>query len=306
MGTTVRMYLFGGPDELETSLRQRLGELEQRWSRFIEDSDISRLNRASGRPTPVSPDTILLVERALDASKRTRGWFDPTLLRQLVDAGYDRSFVELGEGRLADLVVTIDRQTPEPVVNVHEWNSTARAISIDAANGTVSIPSSIGFDPGGIGKGLAADLLAKQSVAAGTTAALIDLGGDIVATGQPPDGGWLIGIEDPFDRSATIASVRIPWGAVATSSRANRRWVIDNEERHHLIDPGTGEPSTTDVAACTVIGGACWLAESFAKAALLAGLDVGLDMVAEAGLEALMVDTAGGLHRTPGMNGFLT
>ncbi len=126
-----------------------------------------------------------------------------------------------------------------------------------------------------------------------------------MATGQAPDGGWLIGIEDPFDRSATIASVRIPWGAVATSSRAKRRWVTDDEERHHLIDPHTGEPSTTDVAACTVIGGECWLAESFAKAAVLAGVGPGLELVSESGLEALMVDARGNLHRTAGMDGFL-
>lgn len=306
MGTTARLFLFNGPANLEHDLRARLAELEQRWSRFIHDSEVSALNAADGRPVKVSGDTMLLVQRALATSRRTGGWFDPTLLHELESAGYDRPFLELPTNGIGDLVITVDRRADEDQVKVHDWNAASRAITIDTSASTVAVPSEIGFDPGGVGKGLAADLIASQANDAGVAAVLVDLGGDIVTAGQAPPEGWRINLEDPFDRSQSAASVSVPWGAVATSSRANRRWQTGNGEAHHLIDPATGSPSTSDVAACTVVGGECWLADPYAKAAVLAGVDAGLELLHAASLEGLLIDADGRHHTTAGMAGFLS
>ena len=308
MGTTVRLYFTDGRPGLEGQLLTLLERLEQAWSRFRDDSEISLLNASGGAPTSVGPSTQLLVERALHASRLTRGWFDPTLLHELRSAGYDRSFREMSNTGLGPLVVTIDRRAdPGHAVRLHDWNAIASEITVDRDDATVTLPGDVAFDPGGIGKGLAADLLTEAATAGGAAAVLIDLGGDITTAGRAPEGGWRVDIENPFDRSSSIATANLPWGAIATSSRSRRRWVApDGTERHHLIDPTTGEPSTSDVAAATIIAGECWLAESVAKAAVLAGLETGLDLVASLGLHALVVDAEGTLHTTPGMNGFLS
>ncbi len=307
MGTTVRIFFTGGRASLLADLQGRIDDLEQQWSRFIADSDISCLNRAPGTARPVGADTLLLVDRALQASRVTRGWFDPTLLRELVSAGYDRTFREMDATEIGPLVLVVDRRRPaSAAVTVHDWVARASRVELDRGAGTVCLPPDVEFDPGGIGKGLAADLVTRAAVEGGASAVLVDLGGDIATAGQAPEGGWLIDIEDPFDRASTVASVRVPWGAVATSSRARRRWLVaDGRERHHLIDPNTGEPGTSEVAAATVIGAECWLAESVAKAAVLAGVEVGLDMIGELGLEALLIDADGTHHVSPGMGGFL-
>lgn len=305
MGTTARLYFTNGPDELEQRLLTRLDDLEQRWSRFIVDSEISRVNAAAGGPVDVSRDTVLLVERALQASRRTGGWFDPTLLLDLVAAGYDRTFDQLSANGLGDLVITIDRRATGDVVRLRDWRAVSSRVVVDPQRSTVAVPAGAAFDPGGLGKGLAADLLAAMASEAGAAAVLIDLGGDIVTAGQAPDGGWEIAIEDPFDRTRELQRVRLPWGAMATSSRSRRRWVdTDGIERHHLIDPTTGEPSRSDVAACTVIAGECWLAEAYAKAVVVAGVEAGLELANEAGVEALVVDADGRRHHTPGIVGF--
>ena len=308
MGTTVRLYYTDGIPDLDQRLLALLGALERSWSRFIDDSEISRLNGSRGRPMPVGPRTLLLVERALQASRLTRGWFDPTLLYELKAAGYDRPFSEMTPSGLGPLVLTVDhRADPSEAVRVHEWDAVASRVLVDQANATVTLPVDAAFDPGGIGKGLAADLLAQAAMEGGANAVLVDLGGDITTAGQAPVGGWQVAIENPFDRSSSLATAHLPWGAIATSSRSRRRWLApDGTERHHLIDPSTGEPSTSDVAAATVIAGECWLAESVAKAAVLAGLETGLDLVGSLGLHALLVDADGTLHATPGMNGFLS
>ena len=123
-------------------------------------------------------------------------------------------------------------------------------------------------------------------------AALVSLGGDIACGGTAPDGGWLIAIADPFSPTgAPAAHVRIPWGAVATSTTASRRWIgPDGAPNHHLIDPVTHRPADSGVVSVTTISGECWLGEAVAKAAVIAGVDVGLDILERNGVEALVIE----------------
>jgi thiamine biosynthesis lipoprotein len=133
-------------------------------------------------------------------------------------------------------------------------------------------PAGLVLDPGGIGKGLAGDLVTAQLCAAGATGALVGVGGDLVARGTPPDGaGWVILVEDPDDPAETLARVAVDAGGVATSSTRSNRWVVDGLTAHHVIDPATGSPSSTDLAAVTVIASTGWEAEVHATAALLEG-----------------------------------
>lgn len=305
MGSHARLFLSGGPKNVEPALRERLTDLENRWSRFIDSSEVSVVNNSGGATVSVSTDTLLLFERALTASRITRGWFDPGLLHQLEAAGYDRTLTDIEGLRGDHLVATIDHSSPEKGIKVHDWGATCRLIDVNRTASTVSMPPGVGFDPGGLGKGLAADLLLSLALDSGADAAMIDLGGDIVTGGHAPEHGWAIGVEDPFDLDTTVCTLRIPWGAVATSSRAKRHWLLDGEAHHHLIDPDTGVSSTSDVASATVVAGHCWLAEALAKAALLAGTHVGLELLGAAGVEGLLIATDGSTHYTDAMVGFV-
>lgn len=305
MGTTARVFVHGGPDGLAARLQDRLAELESRWSRFVGTSEISLLNACPGRPVAVSSDTVTLVERAVMASQRTGGWFDPLLLRALEAAGYDRTWDDVRSAAVR-LVAVPDARSSERLVAVHDWRAAAARIVIDSAAGTVTVPVGAAFDPGGIGKGLAADMVLTEAFESGADAVLVSLGGDIVCGGRPPEGGWSIAIENPFDlEGEPMAHVRIPWGAVATSTTARRRWLADDGIRHHLIDPSTRQPSGSDLVSVTAVAGPCWLAESVAKAALMAGCDEGTVLLERNGIEALLVDAAGGRHLTTNMAAYL-
>ena len=219
----------------------RLRELEGRWSRFLPGSEVSRLNAAiaSGEEPPVlSDDTLLLLERAAEGFRVTHGRFDATRLDAVTAAGYVRS---------------LDRHGPSPLAT------------------TGSTPE-VGFDPGGIGKGLAADIITAELMSDGAAGALVSIGGDLRVRGVAPGGGaWRIDIEDPrSDNGAALATVTLEDGAVATSSKLKRRW-SDEQGRpvHHLIDPATGTPSTSPVLAATVIAAEAWQAEVLTKVAFL-------------------------------------
>src|SRR4029453_12412999 len=97
MGSDVHVLVDGPPALLQVA-RDRVEELERRWSRFRPDSEISRLNDLAGSPMVVTPETLGLVGRALEGARVTGGRYDPTVLGDVLRAGYDRTFEELGPG----------------------------------------------------------------------------------------------------------------------------------------------------------------------------------------------------------------
>jgi len=59
MGSDASLLVIGGPRDLTTLARERIGDLEARWSRFIPTSEVSRLNHLAGEePMVVSPETL--------------------------------------------------------------------------------------------------------------------------------------------------------------------------------------------------------------------------------------------------------
>jgi thiamine biosynthesis lipoprotein len=277
MGSTGHLVVNGDATLLHRA-RRRLDELEARWSRFVATSEVSRVNRHAGERVAVGTDTRLLFTRAVDGWRLTGGGFDPTVLGAMLRNGYDRSFDDIGADRVAPAKPSVLR-------------TGAAHIEVDAT--TVSIPAGVGFDPGGIGKGLAADLVVDEMITAGAAGACVNVGGDLRVAGQPPTGtGWTVAIEHPL-AAAPIARLGISDGAVATTTTLRRRWTLDGEPRHHLVDPWTGAPSTSDLALVTVVASDGWKAEVLAKAELLRGSERLFDLVGGTGAEALAVTNDG-------------
>jgi FAD:protein FMN transferase len=266
--------------------------LEGRWSRFRPDSEISVLNRHSGAPVVVSTDTFALITRAIAAWQLTEGYFDPTVGAALVALGYDRDFTEV----------------TRPSLSVHTTGDAGPApgpagIELDPERSTVMLPAGVSFDPGGIGKGLAADLVVEALIDAGAVGALVNLGGDLRAAGNPPDaGGWPVTLPDPLRPGHELARFVLPHGAVATSSRLRRRWRTTVGPAHHLIDPATGRPATGDTLAATVVADRAWRAETLAKALVLGGPDA-LDRHHDA--HAIVVTADGRRHASPALEATL-
>lgn len=243
------------------SALRRIEQLEARWSRFRETSEVSQLNAHPGRPTIVSADTFLLVERAVRASELTGGRYDPTVLDAVVALGYDRDFREV-------------RSSRRPLPFAFTGTPGCHGIMLNEYLSAVTFPTDVGFDPGGIGKGLAADLVVTELIAAGAAGAMVNLGGDLRAIGlAPTEAGWVIGVENPRDRNEQLARVAVRGGGVCTSSRLRRSWkAADGTRVHHLVDPARGESLTSDIATVTVVAGEAWWAEALAKSVFVAGV----------------------------------
>ena len=293
MGSDVHVVVVGGSVNTLDRAVERIEQLESRWSRFRPDTEVTKLNHNTGRPVAVSSDTRLLVGRAIEAWRLTGGSFDPTLLDDLRRAGYDRSFENLGDDpnrRAVDLRIrSIDAPGCTDII-------------VDAA--TVTIPVGLGFDAGGIGKGLAADLVATELIAEGVSGVCVNVGGDLRVLGESPSGdGWTLAIEHPLS-TEPIALVGLTEGAIATSSVLRRTWKLGDRTYHHLIDPATGEPSESDLALASIITGEGWKAEVLAKAALLRGRAKAFDLI-DGATAGVVVDHAGLIDASDGFSTFL-
>jgi thiamine biosynthesis lipoprotein len=275
MGTTCEVVLVGGTAALHERARLRVEELESAWSRFRADSEITRLNQRAGETTRLSADSFLLVARGVAAWHLTGGRYDPTVLAALEAAGYDRSFEQINA-------------TDAPVSQVMPAPGCAD-ILLDGNLNTVFMPPGVGFDPGGIGKGMAADLVTEQLLDEGAAGASVSLGGDGRTAGEPPPGGWRVGIGNPYSADEVIVVVDLAGHGVATSSRLIRRWTAGGISRHHLLDPRTGKPIENGLDAVTVIAPDAWAAEILTKAAFVSGPNEAGDMIARTGAAGLLV-----------------
>lgn len=266
MNTQVNAAVCAPPSDREQAAAALAGvesvfrDAEARFSRFLPESELSALNDNAGRPFGVSAELYDIVAAAVDYAGQTGGRFDPAVLPDLVAAGYDRSFETLsGTYRLAMVL-------PHP-----GWQQ----IRLDPAARTVTLPEDGMLDLGGIGKGWTADRAAATLKM--FPGFIIDAGGDIVTGGTGTDGNpWEIGIADPFDDTRDLAVISVTDGAVCTSSTRKRRW---GAGAHHIIDPRTGRPAHSGVAAATVRAKDAATAEVLAKAAVVAGPDEALALV---------------------------
>jgi thiamine biosynthesis lipoprotein len=269
--------------------RRRLEELERRWSRFLPASDVSRLNSTPDAFVVVSPDTVDLLATMKHAWSLSGGRYDPTLLAAINAAGYSTS--SDGSGRRSSSA------------GPSTLGGTIADVGLHPEASAVVVPAGVGIDPGGIGKGLAADLVVTELLERGTAGALVGVGGDLAAAGTPPTAaGWHVAVEDPFDASRELLTVAIDGGGVATSSTLSRAWVQDGDRRHHVIDPRSGECATTDLSAVTVFARAGWEAEVHATAALLSGADKALAYLERHDLDGIMTTLGGTTTATPALH----
>ncbi len=294
MGCEAHVVVVGGGCSHLRQAEAELRRLEERWSRFLPDSDVARLNRAAGSPIRVDADTLTLVAAAVELHRLTAGWFDPTVLPAVVAAGFGAS-----------------RHDPEAVTRMATSAVEAPApgcggVDIDVTAQAVRLASGIAFDPGGIGKGLAADLVAEKLVDSGVAGALVNVGGDLRVIGSGPEGeGWYLEVEDPFQPDGFVVRLFLGDGGLATSSRLTGVRRRGDDVRHHLIDPRTGRPSDSPVVAASVVAGTAWLAEGYAKAALLAGPEEGIDLIEDGGVAGLVVLEDGNVRISTRLGVFL-
>jgi thiamine biosynthesis lipoprotein len=266
------------------ALVPRVEGLFSRWhatlTRFSPDSELSRLNASAGRPVRVSDLLFEVADAALEAAAETDGIFDPTLLHEISALGYDRTFDEVRSREPSRGAATTPARS-----RVASWAD----VHLDHARRSITLPTELGLDFGGIAKGMAVDAALAMLAAAGCEMAAVDAGGDLAVTGSATLPRWPVRVELP----GGWRTISIPGGGLATSGISRRRWRLGDAEMHHLLDPRTGAPVVTELWSVTVAAATCRDAEVAATTAFVLGPVAGVRWLAERDLDGLFVFQVG-------------
>lgn len=264
MGNTTHVVVLATNDDQAEELLARARNfavtLERSWSRFVPTSDVARLNTARGRAVRISPDTEVLIRHLVAAFDATDGLFNPFVLPALVNAGYRASLA--GDGTKA---CEVDVALSMPATS---------NVLLESVDGETwcRLLAGASIDPGGLGKGLAADIIAERLILEGARGVLVSMGGDVRCAGTSPHpDGWVIDIETLSHPALGNTTVVLKSGAIATSSTHAKRW----HNGHHIIDPATSKPidegAPDALRLSSVLASTAVWAEVFATATLVAG-----------------------------------
>ena len=277
MGTDVLLVLVPQVDTAQAeealdAARREITRIEAIASRFDPGSELSRLN-ASGR-AEVSADLLRLITLALAMRDDTGGRFDPTVHEAMMAAGYDRPIHEL------------------PADGGEVGAAMPAGGHVRIRRGVVSLGEGTCLDLGGIAKGWTADRVADLLGAHGDC--LVSIGGDIAVRGRHAGGPWPVEVMHG-DAARVVGLAR---GGMATSGTDRRRWMRDGAQMHHVIDPATGAPSTTDLLRVTTVADDAATAEAWATALLLAGRDGAEGEARGLGITSVLVGADGSTTTT--------
>ncbi len=261
--------------------------LERKFSRYLDDSLTSTINRraGTGAVTAIDDETAGLLRYAHTVWEQSGGLFDLT-------SGVLRRAWNFRSGRLPG------RAELERVLPLVGW----QRVHWDAES--VSLPvAGMEIDFGGCVKEYAADAAAATLAGAGIGSALVDLGGDMAATGPQADGRpWPVGIRHPEAAGTAVATLDLARGALASSGNYERRICVDGRRYGHILDPRSGWPPE-GLAAVSVAAPQCLVAGSVATVAMLKPVPEALAWLQALELPWLAVDSRGAIQGSPDATG---
>ncbi|MDQ8165111.1 MAG: FAD:protein FMN transferase [Gemmatimonadota bacterium] len=288
MGTVVTVQVVGHGETAERrALRDEAMRRATDWFRMVEvtcsrfdpRSELRTLCTTVETPVPLSSVLFELLVFAVAVARESGGAFDPTVGGAMEARGFTRHF----------------RTGAEHPSGVAATGPTFEDISVDRANRTATLHRALMLDLGGVAKGFAADLAARELAEFGDFA--IDAGGDQFLSGRNATGDlWSVGIRHPRKRDDVVEVLQITDVAICTSGDYERV-SSTGAGGHHLIDPRGGS-RTAEVASATVIAPTAMAADALATAAFVLGPERGTPFLERQGASGVWYDATLQRHAT--------
>jgi len=262
--------------------------LEEVLSTWIPTSELSRVNASAGlTPVHVSPETLTVVQRAMQVAEMTGGGFN-IAIGPAVDAW------NVIEGQRIPTESELD--TLRPLVHLQAVHADVRAQTIFLEKAGMRI------DVGGIGKGYAADQAVDALRRAGAIAGVVALSGDIKTFGRLPDGKMFpIGIQHPRKDGSVLVWIDLQDEAISTAGDYERFFERDGVRYHHILDPRTLQPARNCQSVTVIAREGVW-ADGLDTGIFVMGAELGMRLVeALPDVETIIVDAEGHLLVSSGL-----
>lgn len=237
------------------SLWANILAFEKRFSRFTNDSELSKFNESAGIETKISPDFRALLLKSQKYSLKTDGLYNPFILPSLNRAGYIGSWPNTSN---------YDQSLNYSIRQVFDIDK------LIIKKSSAIIPANSALDFGGIGKGYLLDKLSAYLDKSKINNYWLSLGGDIICSGHDLDNkNWKIGVADARDDEVAIETIdnkgiKMALATSGTTVRKGLGW-------HHIIDPRSGLSANTDIITVTVTAKSGVEADIYAKCLLILG-----------------------------------
>ncbi len=288
MDTYISIKADGADSALLEKIKNEVYADEIGFSRTFSTGEIYAVN-STPHGGKVSEETAELLSRSLEISSATGGAFSPTM------------------GTLVDLW-DIKNENPRVPDESEISNVLADCNASDielSGNTVIKKNPDTKIDLGGIAKGYSAGKCIELLKEGGVENALISFGGSIACLGNAEGraDGWNIGIKNPYNTDEIIGSVRISDCYLSVSGAYERYFEVDSKRYHHIIDPKTGYPASSDIESSAVISTDGTLTDALSTALFVLGKEKALELYRSGALdfEAVLVLNDGSICVTDGL-----
>ena len=262
-------------DDIRESLERYTAEFDQRYSRFRDDSLVAELAR-TGKLSNPPKEMLDMLDYARKMFDVTDGAFTPSVGKDLEALGYGSSTSSAKTYKATNSPKSLKRLNLFSSERAQGGKVLGKKIGVASLRSfdeivrwdehTVIAPQGRMLDFGGFGKGWLIDEYVKILRDHGATQFIVNGGGDLYVQSETP---VEFALEDPYDATKMIGSIKIQRGALAASSTIKRSWENDAGKQHHIIDPKTGKPSESGVVASFVIAETALIADVLATVLII-------------------------------------
>lgn len=267
---------------------QMLADYEKMFSRFDEESELSKINVKTGIFLDASVEMVEVARHALAQHEKTRGLFDPRIIEILENVGYDRDFKNISESAF------LQKENADlPQYKLSD--------DLIVENGRMKLECKMDF--AGLVKGWAIDKISGFFLSRGWKNFLVDLGGDMYFSGRDENKEkWSIDIEG-IDYNKIM--LELSDLAVATSGIGRRKWEVEGQRFHHLVNPKKPREFLFDLKSVTVVASTAEQADVWAKAIFLMGEKDGIMFAQENEIACAVLNYKGGAIISEGIKKYL-
>lgn len=295
LGTEIKIFLVISKekniDETKSILeeiRKIYQEKEKIFSRFDEQSEISKLNSNLSIFKNASEDILYLAQKSLEYYKESEGYFDPRIVEILEEVGYKKDFKT---NDFSQKEIRKDKIFPKNKLTE----------DLEMKDDQVCFGRRMDFS--GIAKGYITDFISQHLENSGWQNFLVDSGGDIFAKGKNEHREkWGIEIEGISQKKIIL---NLENSAVATSGITRKKWEIGEKKYHHLINPLHPYDFSFDLKLVTVMAEICERADVLAKVLYLMGQERGMEYANQKKIASIFLDYRGNIYLSEKMKSII-